>query len=417
MRFSRQLSDWQIAAASMFCCGWGGNQFTPLLALYRTRDGFSEVVVDALLAAYVLGLAPALLVGGGLSDRHGRRRLMTVALISCLAGSLALSVDNLPGLALGRLLSGVGIGLAMAVGTTWAVELSLGAGLPAAAGARRASLALTAGLGLGAGVAGLLAQFGPLPASLPYWVHVAVTAPVLVLVLVAGTETVLATGTAAEPGPAAPTATAPFRPPLRWHAPEALADPRFRRLILPLAPWIFGAAGIAYATVPEALDGRVGHFSLLYATVLTVVAMTAGFLVQPLAHRLDHPRVPRSIGLALGVVTAGMAFAALTVQLQLAWLGGLITAVTLGSALGLAMVAGLLEIQRLAPPAELARTTGVFYALSYIGFLAPMLIAMAGHWVATAACLWLLTALAATCALLIASASATPRRHAVGASA
>ncbi|MBO0769592.1 MAG: MFS transporter, partial [Solirubrobacterales bacterium] len=119
-----RIRAWTLAAAAMLCCGWGGNQFTPLLALYRSHNHFSEVIVDALLAAYVLGLVPALLIGGSRSDRHGRKRLMQLGLISCIAGSLCLSLDVLWALALGRLLSGVGIGLAMAVGTTWVVELS-----------------------------------------------------------------------------------------------------------------------------------------------------------------------------------------------------------------------------------------------------------------------------------------------------
>jgi hypothetical protein len=389
MRFWRHRSEWTVAAAAMFCCGWGGNQFTPLLAMYRSRDGFSEVVVDALLGAYVLGLAPALLVGGGLSDRHGRKPLMTAALISAVAGSLALSTGSLVGLAAGRLLSGAGIGLAMAVGTTWVVELCAGGSVAPATGARRASLSLTAGLGVGPLVAGVLAQWGPLPTALPYWVHVIISLPVLSLVVREGRETAGETGTRSSPR----------------RLPVAVGHPRFSRLILPMAPWIFGAAGIAYATVPEAVDSHVGHFQLLFATILTVTAMTAGFVAQPLAHRLDHARIPRAAGLAMAAMTLGMALAALTVQLGSAWVGGVLTAMVLGAALGMAMVAGLLEIQRLSDPAEMARTTGIFYALAYIGFLGPEVIAIAGHWVATSAALWFLTAAAGACALRVGTAA------------
>jgi MFS family permease len=387
MRHWRQPSELTVAAAAMFCCGWGGNQFTPLLAMYRSANGFSEVVVDALLAAYVLGLVPALLVGAGLSDRHGRRRLMTVALICTGAGSLVISSDALAGLFLGRLLSGVGIGLAMAVGSTWMVELGTRGGLSAGASARRASLALTAGLGLGPGVAGLLAQYGPLPASLPYWIHAALTVPILAYVGLWATEI---------------TSAAPVARPSRW--PLSIADPRFRRLIGPTAPWIFGAAGIAYATVPEALASQVHSWALLYATILTVCAMAAGFLVQPLAQRLDHPELPRSLSSAMVVTTAGMALAATTVATQAVWLG-VVCAVVLGAALGLTLVSGLSEVQRLAEPRELARTTGIFYALAYIGFLAPMLIALSGQ---TIAALWLLTGLAGASGLLVGTRAIGP---------
>ncbi len=382
MRRWRPPSDVWVAAAAMFCCGWGGNQFTPLLAMYRADNGYSEVVVDALLAAYVLGLAPALVVGGSLSDRHGRRSLMTLALVCTGLGSLALSVDTLAGLAVGRLLSGIGIGLAMAVGSTWVVELGTRGGLGPTRSARRASLSLTAGLGLGPGVAGVLAQYGPLPASLPYWVHVALTVPTLGLVLGLGVETA--------PGRRAAGQSL-------W--PRSVTRPRFRRLILPSAPWIFGAAGIAYATVPGALEAKVSHWALLYAALLTVSAMTAGFLIQPLAQRLEHPHLPRSLGTAMVVMTGGMALAATTVALESVWLG-VLSSVVLGSALGLTLVSGLGEVQRLAEPGELARTTGLFYALAYIGFLAPMLIAL---WGQTTAALWLLTVLAGVCGLLVAA--------------
>jgi hypothetical protein len=29
------MRNWQAAAAAVFVCGWGGNQFTPLLVMYR----------------------------------------------------------------------------------------------------------------------------------------------------------------------------------------------------------------------------------------------------------------------------------------------------------------------------------------------------------------------------------------------
>ena len=378
----RRPSDGALAAAAMFCCGWGGNQFTPLLEMYRADNGLSEVVVDALLAAYVLGLAPALLVGSGLSDRHGRKRAMIVALVACLLGSVSLSLHDLPSLVVGRLLSGIGIGLAMAVGTTWVVELGARSGLSAAPSARRASLALTAGLGVGPGVAGLLAQFGPRPEALPYWVHAAVTLPVLAGVVLAGHET--------STNRSGLAVARPFRP-------QAITHPRFRRLLLPSAPWIFGAAGIAYATVPAALHPEVRHWALLYATILTVAAMASGFAVQPLAHRLDHPVRPRSLRVAMATMIGGMALAAAAVMLGSPGLG-LLTALVLGAALGLTLVSGLLEVQRLTEPAELARVTGIFYALAYIGFLAPMFIALSGE---TPNALWLLTALALGCTAFI----------------
>jgi hypothetical protein len=54
----------------------------------------------------------------------------------------------------------------------------------------------------------------------------------------------------------------------------------------------------------------------------------------------------------------------------------LVAAVGLGAAYGIAVVSGLLELQRLARPGELAVLTGVYYVLAYLGFLLPTLLAL-----------------------------------------
>jgi MFS family permease len=173
--------------AAMFVCSWAGNQFTPLLLMYQHRDHYSSVLANALLGAYVLGLAPALLIAGPLSDRRGRRPVMLFGLLCALAGSATLAAGPLgPGFVLGgRLLSGAAIGIAVAVGNSWLRELceppfSLNAAPGTAV--RRGALAFSAGAGLGALTSGLLAQWGPWPQTLPFLVHVAITLPLLPLI-------------------------------------------------------------------------------------------------------------------------------------------------------------------------------------------------------------------------------------------
>ncbi|MFD4973048.1 MFS transporter [Streptomyces sp. NPDC058424] len=243
----------------MFCSGWGGNQFTPLLLMYRRLGGYSAVTVDAFLAAYVLGLVPGLLVGGAASDRCGRRPLMTVATAASLAASAVLCggvAGQIP-VYVGRFLSGLAVGIAMAVGTSWVKELSQAPHDPAAdagAGARRASLSLTLGFGLGAGVAGALAQWGPWPMITPYLVHVLVTVPALFM-LARAVETRART-----------TAVRSLWADLKV---PAVGHRRFLRVVLPMAPWVFGSAGVAYAVTPQLVGDRIGNWALAYATLLT----------------------------------------------------------------------------------------------------------------------------------------------------
>ncbi|MEU6410399.1 hypothetical protein [Microbispora sp. NPDC046933] len=51
----------------------------------------------------------------------------------------------------------------------------------------------------------------------------------------------------------------------------APARRRFRLVVLPMAPWVFGTAGPAYAVIPQLVGFRIGDRGLAYATGLTVL--------------------------------------------------------------------------------------------------------------------------------------------------
>ena len=78
------------------------------------------------------------------------------------------------------------------------------------------------------------------------------------------------------------------------------------------------------------------------------------------------------------------------------------TNLVLGAAYGLCLVAGLIEVQRLASPAELARATSVYYALTYLGFAAPYLLTRAHAWASYPTLLTLVAGLALATAATIA---------------
>jgi MFS family permease len=346
--------SWRPAAAAMFVCGWGGNQFTPLLVMYR-QAGYPALTVNVLLGAYVVGLVPGLLLAGGLSDRFGRRPVTITGVGASLVASLLLAagVEGIAWLALGRLVTGFGVAVAMAVGTTWVTELSARGGGAAGTGARRAALWLTAGFGLGAGAAGVLAQWGPAPMVLPYLVHAVLAAAVLPFL------------------PRLPeTGGGGVRPGF-----SGVRHPRFRRVILPMAPWIFGSAGVAYAIMPQLVGDRLGSWGLVYSTTLTVATLGAGVVVQPLAKRLDRPSSARAVAASMVVMSGGLAISTAAAIVRSPVLA-LLAAIALGGAYGIAVVSGLLELQRLSRPAELAALTGVYYALAYVGFLLPSVLTL-----------------------------------------
>ena len=344
---------WLRVAPTVFALAYGGNQFSPLLLLYRQREGYSQVAVDLLFAAYIVGIIPSFLICGPLSDRFGRRPVLLAGAVLGAVGSavLGLGAASLPLLAVGRLVSGASVAAAMVVGSSWIKELSLR--LPGPVAARRASLTLTAGFALGPAVAGAIAQWGPAPTGLPYAIHVALTA-LCGAVLVGATET-------RTPGP------------LHLRLPRRVRG-SFLGVVLPAAPWVFGCASVAFAVTPAVLVGRLGGDAIAYATLLAVVALAFGAAVQPLAPRIGAATGGRQLAVGLSIAVLGLLGAAGVAAAQQPWLGVPVAAV-LGTGYGICLVSGLTDVQRIAPPEELAALTAVYYSATYLGFVLPVVLA------------------------------------------
>ena len=150
---------WLRVAIAVAVIGWGANQFTPLLLLYRPLMGLTAAMVEAMFGMYAIGLIPGLLVAGRVSDRIGRRPVVECAvLLSIVAGVvLILGPHGVAWLFAGRVIMGVASGCGFSAGTAWIKELSSPpySTAPPGAGARRAGVAMTLGFGLGPLVAGV----------------------------------------------------------------------------------------------------------------------------------------------------------------------------------------------------------------------------------------------------------------------
>jgi MFS family permease len=326
--------SWLRAGIAVAAVGWGANQFAPLLLLYQAKLGLSAATAQATFGLYALGLMPALLIGGLLADRHGRRTVLLPALVaSVLAGALLIAGGNTPGLLFaGRLVAGIASGAAFSSGAAWVKELA-----PDGTGARRLTIAMTAGFAAGPLVAGMLAQWAPLPTVLPYLPQLALA--IVAIPLVIGTRE-----------------TAPRR-----GARIPRPDRRFLRVIAPLAPWVFISASIALAYLPALVSA-----SLVFAAVVATTTALAGIAIQPLARRLAP--IPLR-GTALAIVVAGLLIATQPGLI-------IVAAIVLGAGYGACQVSGLLEVQRIADPAELAGLTAIYQAISYLGFAAPFLLTL-----------------------------------------
>jgi MFS family permease len=123
---------------------------TPLWSLYAQQDHFSSFTVTIAFGVYALAVALSLFLAGHLSDWHGRRKVLLPAIALQILAAVVFAVwPVLPGLLVGRILSGLGVGAVTATATAWLADLEI-------IGARRAQLvAIGANLG-GLGLGGLI---------------------------------------------------------------------------------------------------------------------------------------------------------------------------------------------------------------------------------------------------------------------
>lgn len=343
------MSTWRKISLSMVLAGAGANVFAALLPVYRQGARLGQSEVTLMLAVYILGLIPALILGGPASDRFGRRALIRPALLFSGLGSLLLILAHWGGTWLihcGRLSAGIAIGFVMASGAAWLKELSGDAAL----GAKRATVATSTGFGIGPLVGGAVAQWSPAPDLSPLLIHF--IAVVLVI-------------------------------PIVWNIPEkrtishtanlgvngfkiALSHPHFLRAVAAWAPWVFGCATTSFAVLPTLVE--IDH-PIVFTGAIAALTMLSGAAIQPYVPRFRHH--PATVGLTLAAF--GMAIGIIISITHTLWLV-IIGALVLGSSYGVMMVSGLREVQQIASPNDLGALTGVYYSLTYVGFFVPFAI-------------------------------------------
>jgi MFS family permease len=153
---------------------WASGAPTVVYPLYAAQWNLSPAVTTAIFAAYPVALIPTLVIFGNLSDFIGRRAAILIGLLALAIGSAVFGVaPDLGWVFAGRILMGIGVGLALSPATAAMIEFG-GPGR-----AHRASSTTTAatatGLALATLVGGALVQYAPQPAHLTFWVLTAAT--------------------------------------------------------------------------------------------------------------------------------------------------------------------------------------------------------------------------------------------------
>ena len=325
----------------------------PLYNIYRAEDGFTNAGISMAVGAYAVGTIAALLVLGRLSNHLGRRLTAITSLSLLLLGCLLLlNVHDIDTLLAGRLLVGVGTGLAGSSLTSYIVDAapSRPEWLTSVVSSQGPMLGLT----VGAIASGALVQFGPWPRDLIYLVCV-------------GFLLLSAALIAISPETATPT-------PGAWRSllPRVSVPARVRHLLpvaaVFLATWASG--GFYQAFVPALVEDQLHTRSPLILGLVFAAYMTPSVLGAPIGGRFTCAVAQR-----VGMITflAGMngistAIAAGTLVLFI------IATIVAGAGQGIAISAATRGLLHGSTLAERAPIFSAIYLPCYSGAAFPSLV-------------------------------------------
>jgi MFS family permease len=367
----------------------------PLYVLYQARDHFGAAMVTVIFAAYAAGVVASLMMAGHLSDWFGRRRMVAAAVgINLAAGLVFLTWPAVPGLLIGRVVSGISAGLLTATATAYLSELhapargSARGGTPSARAEFVSTAANLGGLGFGALLAGFLAEYAGAPLRVPYLAGEGLMA-VGAIVLAAVPETV----------------TRPDRRPR--YRPQRVQVPAGQRRVFYAAGLAAAAAfalfGLFTSLAPGFIAGTLHESSHALAGLATFIVFGAAALAQISVGRLPLSRGRQAI-LGLALLAAGLAVVTLAVwlpSLVLFLVGGVIA----GAGAGAAFKASIATALSVSPPHARGETLAGLFLAAYLGLTVPVV----GLGIATQ----LVTPRAAVlgfAAVLVAAAAAVGRR-------
>ncbi|MEU1622054.1 MFS transporter [Streptomyces sp. NPDC005722] len=326
----------------------------PLFNTYRAEDGFTNAGVSLAVVSYSFGTIAALLTLGRLSNHLGRRPTAIASLGMLLLGCLLLlKVHDIGALMAGRLLMGVGAGLASSSLTSYIVDTA--PARPEWLASVASSQGPMLGLTLGAVTSGALVQFGPWPRDLVYLV----CAGLLVLsaaLIVISPET-------AKPTPGA------------WRSliPRVRVPARVRHLLpvaaaLYLATWATGAFYQAF--MPALVADRLRTHSPLVLGLVFAAYMAPSVLGAPIGGRFTSAaaqRIGMTIFLAgwIGIMTA------ITIGTLALFIAATVVA---GGGQGIAISAATRGLLHDSALADRAPIFSAIYLLCYSGAAFPSLL-------------------------------------------
>ncbi|WP_027134626.1 MFS transporter [Geminicoccus roseus] len=348
-----------VASAVVAHTLWTSAAPAMVYPLYAEEWGLSPAVTTAIFAVYPVTVVAVLIGFGDLAERAGRRAVMSWGVAASAAGTLLFVLaGDVATLMAGRVLMGIGVGLAAGP--------SAAALVAAAGGARQGSaatiIAQAAGLAAALLMGGALVQYAPYPTRLSF----VVLFSLLVLLLAALSRL---------PPERQAASARPWRPSL----PQVPADLRRPFLFAALTVMTAYSHGVLIASLGAQVAHDLVHSAnaLVNGAVLALFAVTLG-LTGVLARRLPAHAAVLSGSLAS---IAGMgSLAASVLDHSLAWF----LAATVASGVGYALMTygGLAAVGAAAPG---RRQDGLISGVLMLAYLFSGLLALGLGEIATLA--------------------------------
>lgn len=327
----------------------------PLFNVYRAEDGFTNAGISVAVVVYSAATLATLLVLGRLSNHVGRRPISIASLMLLLFGCLLLlDVHDIGMLVTGRLLLGLGAGLASSSLTSYIVDAA--PAKPAWLASVASSQTVMLGLAVGAVVSGALVQFGPWPRQLIYLVDVALLIVSIALIVVS-------------------PETVSRRPGVRRSMLPSVRVPRRVKHLIPitaavlLSTWSVGAFYQAF--VPALVENQLHTASPLILGLVFAAYMAPSALAAPLGSRFP-PATAQRLGMAAFLIgMIGMVAAIVTGTLTLF----IASTIVAGASQGIAISAATSGLLFGSVIDDRAPTFSVIYLISYSGATIPALVA------------------------------------------
>ena len=345
----RQRSGFWAAAFAFLIVMAVATLPSPLYGLYRIRDHLSALtMVFAIFAGSTIAILQR---DSAIAGRIGRRGTMLGAVVMMMVAVGVLAAwKDLPGLLIGRLLTGVSVGLAAGTAITYLIELRLRADPKASpVRARTIGTSVTVGaLGVGPLIAGCLAQWVTQPLTVPYLVFVALGAIALI-------------GLRAAPETGAPTTEA-----------KPAGSQRKVRLPVPAAAGTlaaFSANGLFAGLSGLFLATTLHHPSHALSGAALFLLFTCG-----VASQLATLQASRVLALGMISMLAGLVLLVVSVRLSTPSLAlFLIAGALIGAGSGAVFKGATGLVLEASPPeSRVAMTSDLLIAL-YVGLSVPVI--------------------------------------------